>query len=231
MRAPAAPLLAFAVLLAAPVASRAADPLWTRAVDIARASREWVPGRAEIVLQTVDDKGAAQETWQMSYRLSRSSTGDIALEVVSASHNGADTTAREQENQRKRKATPFSMGDNPFDPLVQDSVQASPRGEKAVKSGRPCAGYNFRLTKKDGAVIMGMAWIDEKTGAPVEVSYTASALPRGVFKLTTTMRYAAGPAGEGFLSGVLIEGIAGILFFKKSFRSTISVDAWWRRGS
>ena len=231
MRIPTALLLASTLLFAASVQAAASDSLWARAVEIVRISRDWVPGRAEFALATVDDKGAPQETWRVTYHLSRTPTGDVALDVVSAAHNSADTTVKEQANQRKRKATPFSMGDNPFDPLVQDSVQAAPRGEKAEKAGRICAGYDFKLTKKDGSVVTGVAWLEEKTGAPVEVSSTASPLPRGVFKLTTTMHYAAGPAGEGFLRDVFVEGVAGILFFKKGFRSTISVDGYWRRGS
>jgi hypothetical protein len=229
MRAHAILFLSSALFLAAAVPSSASDPLWARAVEIEGISRDWVPGRAEFMLATVDDKGIPQETWQVTYHLSRSPNGDVTLEVVNASHNSADTTAKEQEIQKKRKPTPFSMGDNPFDPLVQGSVQATPLGEKAVKAGRPCAGYDFRLIKKDGSVLTGVAWLEEKTGAPVEVSYTSSHLPRGVFRLATTMHYAPGPAGEGFLSDVLVEGVVGILFFKKSFRSTITVEGYWRK--
>ena len=228
MRARAVTVCIVSLLISA-LPSFALDTLWAKAVDIERISRDWVPGRAEFSLETVDDKGAAQEKWQVSYHLSRTPAGGVALDVVGASHNGTDTTAREQENQKKRKTAPFSMGDNPLDPVVQASVRAVPRPEKALKAGRSCVGYDFTMRKIDGAVITGTAWLDEGTGAPVEVSSTTSRLPRGVFSLTTTMHYAIGPAGEGFLHDVLVEGVAGILFFKKRFRSTITVDAYWKQ--
>ena len=232
MRARRRPALLLLLLLAPAAlhAASSADPLWGKAVDFARVSKDWAPGNASFLMELVDDKGTAQESWQVWYRVSVSATGDMALEVTRAMHNGVDTTQKEQETQKKRKATPFSMGDNPFDPQVQESVAAVARGSTETVAGRTCALFDFTMKKKDGSVLSGSAWLDARTGAPVEVSYTASRLPRGVLQMKTTLLYAAGPAGEGFLKEARIEGVAGILFFRKSFRTAITVDGYLRRG-
>jgi hypothetical protein len=75
----------------------------------------------------------------------------------------------------------------------------------------------------------GTAALDRASGAPVEVSYTVSPLPPGIEKMTTVLRYAPGPAGQGFLSEVSMEGAGGILFIRKVFRSTVSMSGYWLR--
>jgi hypothetical protein len=211
-------------------ASSPQDPLWGKAVELARAGKDWVPQTASFLLELVDDGGVPRESWQSWYRISVSPSGDMILEVTRAVHNGADTTEKERESQKKRKATPFSMGDNPFDPLLQETVDAAPRGETATVAGRRCARYDFSMKKKDGAVLTGTSWLDERTGAPVEVSYTGSRLPRGVLELATTLRYAPGPGGEAFLKEARVEGVAGILFLRRSFRTSITIEGYARRG-
>ena len=90
---------------------------------------------------------------------------------------------------------------------------------------------DFTLVKKDHATLSGRAWLDAASGAPVQVRSTSSPLPRGVFEMTTTLRFGQGPGKEGFLREALVEGVGGILFISKSLRSVITVGDWWRRGS
>jgi hypothetical protein len=96
---------------------------------------------------------------------------------------------------------------------------------------RRCALYDFLLRRKDASVLTGTAWLDAESGSPVELRYTVSPLPRGLFHMKTTLRFARGPAGDGFLSEVFVEGVGGVLFIKKSFRTVIAMDGYWRRES
>jgi hypothetical protein len=205
------------------------DALWDRAVAIAGATVDWVPGSASFLVEIVDPKGAAQESWRSQYRLAGRPDGTVALEVISASHNSEDTTAKEQENQRRRKQDPLPRWDNPFDPRVQASVMTTTLGGTEQVSGRRCVVYEFTLSKEGGAKIGGTAWIDAASGAPVQVRSSQSPLPRGVFALTTTLRFGSGPAGEGFLREASVEGVGGLLFIRRAFRSTVSVGDYWRR--
>jgi hypothetical protein len=222
-------LLFLTIFVTAAFGASPSDALWNAAVKTAAQTAGLVPGDAAFVLQLVDDKGAPQETWQIWYRLSASSAGDIVMDVVRAAHNGSDTTQKEKEIQKKRKAPPFSMGDSPFDPLVQDDVEARRLPATQIKAGVTCVAFDFHLKKKDKSVMTGTAWLDERSGAPVEVSYTTQPLPFGLFSMTTTLRYSSAPTGAGLLSEVLLEGVGGLLFIKRSFRSTITLAHYWRR--
>ena len=89
-----------------------------------------------------------------------------------------------------------------------------------------CNLFAFTLRKKDGTKVVGTAWLARDTGAPVEASYTYEPLPKGVFEMSATLRYGRGPQGEGALREVRIEGAGGMLFIRRSFRSTITLDAY-----
>jgi hypothetical protein len=204
------------------------DPLWGKAVEMTRASVDWVPGAASFVLQLVDEKGVTKDSWQSWYTLAAGTGGAVTMDVVKATHNGDDTTAREQENQRKSKREPPTHWDNPFDPKVQPTVSSKPTGKTELVDGRSCTLYDFSYTKADHTTLSGTAWLDAATGAPVQVRYTADPLPRGVFSLTTTLRFSKGPAGEGFLREAFVEGVGGILFIKRSFRSVVTVGEYWK---
>lgn len=213
---------------AASVPGAPADPLWGRAVELTRASVGWMPGSASFLLQLVDDKGLPQDTWESWYTLGPGDSGSVTMEVVKASHNGNDTTAREQENQRKSRREPPTRWDNPFDPGMQGQVTAAPTGKTEQIDGRSCTLYDFTFRKDERSTLVGTAWVDTASGAPVQARYTASPLPRGVFSLTTTLRFAKGPTGEGFLQEALVEGVGGVLFIKRTFRSVVTVGAYWR---
>jgi hypothetical protein len=207
-------LLVLPLLAAAP-----ADPLWQKAVEIGRRNRDWMPGEARFVLELVDEKGTPKDSWESWYRMSPGADGKPVLEVVRELRNGVEATPK----QRRR---PFSTGDDPFDPGVQESVEAHPRGESRPVNGVLCSLYDFALKKKDGTSIVGTAWLAQATGIPVEVSYTYVPLPKGVFEMNATLRYGTGAQGEGALREVRIEGSGGVLFIRRNFRSTIALDAY-----
>jgi hypothetical protein len=218
--------LVLAASLLFPAAGRP-DALWDKAVSIMRPAVDWAPGSASFVLELVNAKGATQESWRSQFRIAGRPDGTLAVEVISASHNSEDTTTKEQENQRKRKQGPLPHWDNPFDPGVQAAVSATPRGLTEMVEGRSCALYDFTLAKEDGSKIAGTAWIDVASGAPVQVLSSQSPQPRGVFSMTTTLRFGRGPAGEGFLREASVEGVGGFLFIRRSFRSTVTVGDYW----
>jgi hypothetical protein len=216
----------------------AQDPLWLKAVELARRSKPWVPGTTVMQLELLDDKGATTESFETLMRISPDSSGNPVTEVEKATRNGSDVTASQREAQEKRnrdavksgKPAPFMMGDNPFDPDVQSVVQIEVLGRTALVSGVNCAMYGFTWKKTDGAEVSGTAALEMKTGAPREVEYTVKPLPTGVWSMKTVLRYGDGPEGGGYLREVFIEGTGGVLFIKKNFRTLITLDAYWKNG-
>jgi len=221
-------VLSLSIMGSAPAAALT-DSLWGRAVDMARIASDWVPRNAAVTIELVGSDGKAQDSWSSEYRLSADATGQVAIHVERSSHNGIDTTARDRDTQSRRPRQPFTMGDNPFDPVVQASLHAVPRPEGQVVQGRLCSLYDFTLTRKDGSTVVGTAWLDAASAEPVQVSYTAKPLPRGVFEMRTTLLYGQGPAGSGFLTEARIEGVGGMLFIRRSFRSRITIEGYWRK--
>jgi hypothetical protein len=230
---------ALAVLLIAECVYAASEPhpLWQKAVEMARRNKPWVPGTSLVRLDVLDDKGKSTDTYETLYRIAPNVKGDPVSEVEKAAHNGSDITAAQREAQEKlnreaeKKGTlAFSMGDNIFDPDVQGFVKTVPLEETALVGNVACAAFRFTMKKSDGSELSGTASLEKESGAPMEVTYTIKPLPRGVWSLTTVLRYADGPEGRGYLRDVSIEGTGGWLFIKKGFRTLITLDAYWMNG-
>jgi hypothetical protein len=225
------------IILAVPLLRAAASPnqLWDKAVETARRNAAWVPGTTLMRFDIVDDKGASTDATEVLFRISPDAAGNPVTTVERSSHNGKDTTAEQREAQEKRNreakngASAFTMGDNPFDPDLQDSVTAVPAAENVSIGGTACTVFRFTLKKKDGSQLEGTAALETATGAPREVKYTIKPLPAGVWSLSTVLRYGDGPVGGGFLKEAAVEGVGGILFIKKSFTSLITLDAYWKK--
>ncbi len=222
---------------AAPSAQPLSDPLGLKAVELARAAKPWVPGVTVMRIEVTDDKGKLLDSYDSRFRITPDAGGAPVMSVESSTHNGKDETKKEREAQEKRNRDAakdgkpaFDMGDNPFDPDVQALVTGRAQEGTREIEGRTCVVYSFSLKRKDGSSAVGTAALERDTGAPVEVSYTLSPLPRGAQSFTAVLRYGRGPAGQGFLLGVEMDGEGRILFISRAFHSDIVLDGWWKRG-
>jgi hypothetical protein len=72
-----------------------------------------------------------------------------------------------------------------------------------------------------------MAWIDEASGAPLKFEFAPDPLPSKVKRLWTVFTYGPGPNGEWLLKEIASDGMGGILFIKKRFRSRIELDEYF----
>jgi hypothetical protein len=217
-------------------AAQPQDPIWRKAVETAQRTKPWIPGGAVFSIEVTDGGGKLTDSYVSRYRIAPDAQGKPLMHVESALRNGKDVTETERESQEKRNldaagkpgASPLSMGDNPFDPAIQDSIDARPTGETRTIGGRVCVVYGFSMKRKTGEMLTGTAVLDRETGAPVEADYTQKPLPFGVQSMNMTLKYGNGPLGGGFLTEVGIEGSGGILFIKRGFHSVISLDGYWK---
>lgn len=233
--------LFFVFLLFIPVALGAgpsADPLWQKAVEVARRNKPWVPGLAIMHIETQDDKGNPKERYDSELRLVPGADGTPELRVEKAVRDGMDVTDKERDAQEKRsseaktkgKPQALNFGDDPFDPDLQAAVDVTALGQSRTIGGKRCSVFGFTMKKKDGSTLEGTAALDPENGTPVEVTYTAKPLPVGVQSMTTIMRYGNGPSGDGFLREVSVDGAGAFLFIKRTFRTLFSLDGYWKRG-
>ncbi len=229
--------MAILLLGSCPLWASAQDSLWQKAVEIAGRNKPWIPGVTVMRSEVLDDKGKLTDTFESLIRISPGADGSPVSTIEKATRNGEDVTEKEQKamEERNRKAAKdgksMSIGleDNPFNPDLQQAVTVKDLGESKLLDGKSCAMYSFNLKKKDGTSLTGTAALERESGVPVEVSYTLSPLPFGVEKMTTVLTYADGPAGDGFLRGMSIDGTGAFLFIKRVFHSTISLDGYWKK--
>jgi hypothetical protein len=230
-RTPAAVLL-LALVLSAPAASAATavDPLWTAAVAAAARAKAWSPGEMRVLIEMADDKGKVLESWDNRYRIVPGPDGSLTTEIVAASHDGKDETRKEREAQAKRERENPPDGrddwtrfiDDPFDPVIQETVTFRRLAEARTIGGVAGVSFAFTIAKPKGASVEGTAWLDAATGAPLEVVSSPRPLPRGAHELATTVRYAGGLAAE-----VRVGGSGSLLFFKRRFSSVITLGGWF----
>lgn len=227
-------LLLFALIAPLRAVAAPADPLWSRAVEASARAARWSPGEMRLAIEMADDAGKVLETWDNRYRLSVDENGTLRTEVVSAFHNGKDETEKEREAQAKRERTAGPDGtaawsrylDDPFDPDVQEAVEATRLAGTRDIAGASCVAFAFTLAKPKNVRIEGTVWLDGATGQPVELASRPAPLPRAVTELSTFVRY-----DGGLVSEVRIEGSGNFLFIKRRLVSVITLAGWFRIGS
>lgn len=230
------------------VSAAAAHPeLWQKAVAVFAASSHLAPGKVRLAFSLLDGKGQPKKTFEREMSYSLDGQGKIRTELAWARENGRDVTAtaraelREQEKkdasgQNKGQRATFSLRDVPFDPDRQGQVEVLARPETAALFGAVCRRFDFSMDlpvdsggKQKGkpVTLRGMAWIDEASGAPLKFEFAPDPLPSKVKRLWTVFTYGPGPNGEWLLKEIASDGMGGILFIKKRFRSRIELDEYF----
>ncbi|MBD3236951.1 MAG: hypothetical protein GF330_09625 [Candidatus Eisenbacteria bacterium] len=149
----------------------------------------------------------------------------------------AEQRRREQEERGAAPADPpdarerFALrsgGSTPFDPQIQDSVRVRRTSPEGGPQGGPFAAYQFQRDLGDERQLIGTAWLDPESGAPVEIRFAPDPLPGRVKELEMRMRFTVDSTGAWYPTDLRIQGMGKLLFFKKRFRSTmIFSDPWW----
>lgn len=218
------------------------DPLWQKAVALSRANEDWVPGLLVVRMEMLDGQGKAQSTEETWVKLSLGPDGKIKEERVKQVKDGkvkdspevkveARAGQGEKKGGGKRSSYSVNSSDNPFSPKVQGGVSAKRIAQPKTILGRPCAGYEFTLTAKEGKAektLSGTAWLEDPTGIPLEVQYTVRPLPAHVQRLSNLVRYETTPEGAWRPREMVMEGRGGFLFIKKAYRGVIRFSDYWK---
>lgn len=222
--------------LALPQVSAGQNDLWQRAVEIAARNQNWVPGEAYTRTEVMNKKGKLEHVEESQLRILPDENGQVRTEIVRVVKDGKDETAKAREKQREaeKKASdrggkhPFRTGRSPFLPEVQDSVKVQPLDSVAVIDSIRCAGFRFEERVSRGRRIVGTAWLDAKSGAPVVLEFEPRPLPKHVKNMRTRIRYRCAPDGGWYPVEMVTTGEGGFLFVKKRFRNRIELSKHWR---
>ncbi len=200
--------------LALPIAGTAPDdPLWQKAVEVARAAESSgpVPGTVSVATRVLKRDGSLDHSGMVVFRTVERTDGDLELEVVRAEQDGKDVTAKAREEEargrrrteeRRKEGTgddetlEVSLDYHPFSPKFQERVTAERRGE-VLLDGRPAVLFAFRHASSLGKrAVAGRAWLDPATGAPLRVDASPDPLPRFVDTMTPTVFFRLSPEGQ-----------------------------------
>ncbi len=229
-------LLGVAAVLFAPRLGSAQSELWQKAVQIAARNQDWVPGEAYTRTEVMNKKGKLEHVEESELRILPDEQGQVRTEIVRVVKDGKDETAKARKKQREseKKSSdrggkhPFRTGRSPFLPEVQDSVQVQPLDSVAVIDSTRCAGFRFEEQVPGGRKIVGTAWLDVESGAPVVLEFEPRPFPKHVKAMRTRILYKSTGDGGWYPVEMVVSGEGGFLFVKKRFRSTIRLSKHWR---
>jgi len=178
--------------------------------------------------EQLDGKGRVESQTELVERVFFRDGAEVRR-LLRLSKNGKDLTAEEIGKRAKKE-----KGGSPS---LQLSV-ASPFGpEEAGKyrfTLRPPEASHPSLVQIHFAPIgepspaanVGDALVDPAAGSPIRIRCRPSVNPRHVSKMEIEMRYEAETPYGPALSAVSIEGVGGILFIKKGFRTTLTFSGY-----
>jgi hypothetical protein len=233
-------------------AADAPDSLWQKAVAIAEANRDAIPGTMFSTVENLDDKGKPKETEQRWMRFSLGPDGQVTSEITKVVKDGKDVTAAEQAKQKAEQAktkteqgrkkdekrekektdgvrVEFGSGDDVFSAATGATTSVKPLDEKKTIENKQCVGYAFTQKRKSGETLEGTAWLEESTGVPVRTQYTPKPLPKYTKRMQTTVEYKHSPEGSWHPKRYTVEGSGGFLWIKKTMRIRIEFGEWWKK--
>ncbi|HLP02435.1 MAG TPA: hypothetical protein VK163_10455 [Opitutaceae bacterium] len=148
--------------------------LWNSAVQIARASRWFFPGRAVIEETATRDKTTART--RVTARLENENGGEPAVAVTEVRLGDQDLTSDRAEDIAATLTPLLETLYRPDHPLALHSAEdARPVGEKDIDGFR-CRGFATR-SELDGVAVEMTTWIDVSRGFARRIDFHAVNLP------------------------------------------------------
>jgi hypothetical protein len=204
------------------------DPLWLKALEVARTNAHWVPGlvitRSE-VLAAGETK--VHELWERS---SLGSHGQVVTTTVKVIEDGKDVTAKETKKDQKI-AKPGKQGaGKPFDLEVQNRLLLVVTNQTRTVAGTDCVGYWFEVRNTNGPSTRGVVWVQKETGIPVEIeNMRLDPLPdKRLKQMAITTEYQVTTNGW-HVKEMRTVGHMKVLFINAEFHSTTTFSEYWRK--
>lgn len=225
------------------------SPLWQKAVETYRANRHWYPERAVITSEVLNGQMKFRSFTEIFLTLRPNDRGWLSVQMDRYLRNGVDETDRMRSRIRIRSPLStmapseengysISIAESPFDPDDQRNVSVTPCDEKRVLAGRVCRRFDFLYRHEglegdedDATVWRGAAWLDEKSGRPVELAFSVTPLPGRLRRAEIVYRYETEWPDRWVVKDAVIRGSGGFLFIKRHFTVTtiFSQYARWPR--
>jgi hypothetical protein len=143
------------------------DPLWEKAVKIASANDNWVPGYVVHREEVYSRIGIRQEKTITHSQLTRHEKPDVEVTFLTITQNGRDIT--EEFTSEFGKTVILEEDEyrveHPFKTSSLGDVEYKRLDKKKNIDGHRCVAYDFTYVDKRGTW-KGTAWLEEQSGVP-----------------------------------------------------------------
>jgi len=209
------------------------DPLWSKAVAVAAANANWVPGLV-ITRSEVLRKGEVVGVHEMWQRSKLGPKSEVVTETVKILEDGKDVTKQEKTKNKEKgepRKTGGKGGGNPFEAAVQDQLSLKVLDRSRTIAKRACVGYAFELRNTNGPVVRGTAWLDKETGVPSEIeNMTLDPLPdRPLKRLDLPTRYETTTNGAWLTKTTTTTSSMSVMFINADARTTTTFSEHWKK--
>lgn len=208
------------------------DPLWLKALAVARTNRDAVAGlvvtRSEVVF--LGETNGVHELWERSRP---GANGEVIRETVKVMEEDQDVTAKEAKKPQSNAKTSNSHGSsNPFDAEAQEHLSLVKTNQTRHISGSNCIGYMFEVRNTNGPTTRGIAWLEKESGVPREIeNMTLDPLPdKHLKQLAITTRYETTTNGW-HVKEMLTTGRVSKFFINAEFHMTTTFSEYWKRST
>ena len=212
-------------------AAAPSDPLWQRALAVARTNADWVAGlvvtRSQVVYK--GETNGVHEIWKRS-RLG--THAEVITDTVKVLEDGKDVTEQEKKKEKgKAKKPGGQVSINPFDAETQDRLSLAMTNRSRKIEGKDCIGYVFEVRNTNGPRAQGIAWLERQTGIPAELeNVTLHPLPDKHLKgMTITTRYESTADGVWRVKEMRTIGKASMLFITADIQSSMTFSEYWKK--
>jgi hypothetical protein len=212
------------------IAGAPPDPLWQKALAVARTNADWVAGvvvmRSEVVYK--GKTNGVHELWKRS-RLG--ADGEVITDTVKVLEDGKDVTEQEKKKEKGKKKKSGGQGaGNPFSAASQNRLSLVLTNRARSIAGKNCVGYLFEVRNTNGPKTQGVAWLERETGIPTELeNVTLEPLPDKHLKtMTITTRYESAGDGAWRVKEMVTISKVSMLFINADVRSTMTFSEYWK---
>jgi len=211
------------------------DALWRKAVAVAAANADWVPGLS-ITRIEVFRKGESVGVHELWQRSQLGPAGEFETETIKAFENGKPVKLDDKSADKKRgsgKKHSEKSDWNPFAADAQSRLTLKTVAHSRVIAGQDCAGFTFVLPQTNGVVLQGTAWLATPTGVPVTVEdMSIEPLPdKHLQRLALTTHYETTTNGDWRATSIITASTVSVFFFKAEVQTTTTLSDYWKKPS
>ncbi len=215
------------------------DSLWQKAVALITRDSVWEPGLIRSFTKYVDKNGYPKSIESFWCKHTPGAEGQVKKEIIKALKNGKDITEKKQERYN-RPIDPHDGlseialgldGTFPFDQNIQ--AQISSERLELKNPALDCSSavaFSFTRQMESTAPLTGIAWLDEKTGQPLKLSYAPVPLPGRIKEMNILIFFSATPEGIWRATEINITAMGKFLFFTKRLQNSTTITDYWHRG-